>query len=244
VPDWESYLTQFHDQNAGITEDVLGEARDAAGRTPYDWLAEVVPAGASVLDLACGSAPMHSRLPGRSYVGMDLSAAELRRAQGAAVVRADASRLPVRDASVDVVVVSMALMLVPLAATLAEVRRVLRPGGLLVATVPTGHPLPVVDRLRYTRLCLALRVRGFPYPNNVALASAPGAFATASLLLDSDERQAFACDLRTTAVAQQLLSSLYLPEVAPARLAAGRRVVDRWVGNHVALPLRRLVARG
>jgi SAM-dependent methyltransferase len=244
VPDWESYLTQFHDQNAGITEDVLGAARDAAGRTPYDWLAEPVPADVAVLDLACGSAPMHSRLPGRSYVGMDLSRAELRRAGGAAVVQADASRLPIREASVDAVVVSMAVMLVPLADTLAEVRRVLRPGGVLVATVPTGGPLRVADWLRYTRLCLSLRVRGFSYPNDVELASAPCAFAAAGLLLQTDERRAFAYDLTTSAVAQQLLTSLYLPEVEPARLAAGRRVVDRWVGSQIALPIRRLVARG
>jgi SAM-dependent methyltransferase len=244
VPDWGSYLTQFHDANAGITEAVLGDARDSSGRTGYDWLAEVVPVGASVLDLACGSAPMRSRLPGRSYVGMDLSLAELRRAQGAAVARADSGRLPVRDASVDAVVISMALMLVPLQETLAEVRRVLRPGGVLVATVPTGRPLPVVDWLRYARLCLALHLRRFSYPNDAALDTASCAFAAAGLHLESDERQAFACDLSSQVRAQQLLTSLYLPEVEPARLAAGQRVVDRWVGSHVALPLRRLVAGG
>lgn len=72
----------------------------------------------------------------------------------------DASLLPLRDDSVDAVVMSMALMLVPLVDTLAEVARVLRPGGVFVATVPTGGPLPSRDWLRYARLCLALHRRG------------------------------------------------------------------------------------
>ncbi|MDQ4089944.1 MAG: class I SAM-dependent methyltransferase, partial [Actinomycetota bacterium] len=56
---WDSYLVTYHDTNPGITEDCLSEARDAAGRSPYDWLVDAVPAGAAtVVDLACGSEPL------------------------------------------------------------------------------------------------------------------------------------------------------------------------------------------
>jgi len=74
--DWTGYVAGFHAQHAGITEDVLEHARDSDGMTPYDWAAEAVTPGLTVLDLACGSAPMHAHLRAGAYVGVDLSAAE------------------------------------------------------------------------------------------------------------------------------------------------------------------------
>jgi SAM-dependent methyltransferase len=244
--DWRTYLASFHDERAGITEAVLDHARDAAGRTPYDWAAEAVPAGAVVVDLACGSGPVagHLRAP-RRYLGLDLSPAELRaaRAKGLDVGRADATRLPLLDACADAVVMSMALMLVPLAQTLAEVRRVLRPGGLFVATVPHDRPMPTRDWLRYARLCLALRHAGLSYPNDRALAGPGAAFAAAGLTLIEDEARAFGCRLTDAGVADELLASLYLPDVAEDRMDAGPRVVRGWVGTRLTTPVRRLVAR-
>ena len=138
--DWPAYLLAFHAMRPGITDDVLEHALDPHGLTAYDWAAEAVPLGGSVLDLACGSGPLYRRLRPRAYVGLDLSSAELAVAAdlGVPVVRADAARLPLADAGMAAVVASMALMLLPLPATLTEVRRVLRPGGIFVATVPRG----------------------------------------------------------------------------------------------------------
>jgi hypothetical protein len=65
-PDWGGYLAQFHAQRSGITEALLSCATDTAGRTPYGWLAAVVPTRGSVLDLACGSAPTGNVSPPRS----------------------------------------------------------------------------------------------------------------------------------------------------------------------------------
>lgn len=124
-PDWPGYLAAFHAERAGITEDVLEHALNDQRRTPYDWAAQALGtalAGSSsssparVLDLACGGAPMSTRLAGHDYVGMDLSAAELgrARARGLPVAVASAGRLPLPNACVDAVVISMALMLVPL----------------------------------------------------------------------------------------------------------------------------------
>ena len=241
---WRQYVAGFHSRRAGITEVVLEHAYDSNGLTAYDWAAQPVPAGRVVLDLACGSAPMHSRLNADTYVGLDLSAAELAAAAARSldVGLSDVARLPIADESVDVVVMSMALMLVPLGQSLREIRRVLRPGGLFVATVPSSSPLPLRDWLRYTRLCLALRHLGLSYPNDAELTAAPTAFSAAGLTLISDERRPFMCELVDEHVAERLLASLYLPEVAPARLAAGRRVVRRWAGSSVGTPIRRLVA--
>ena len=241
---WTGYLQRFHGERSGITEDVLIHALDTAGRTPYDWLADAVPRDAQVLDLACGNGAMRSRLPGNPWVGLDLSAGELRLAHGRGlpVAQADAGRLPLPDASVDVVVVSMALMLLPLLPTLREVARVLRPAGLLVATVPVSAPLPLRDLVRYTRLCVALRHRGLAYPSDRELRRAGQPLAEAGLALVDDQRRSFTCQLRDDDVAAQLLASLYLPDVHPDRLAHGTRVVHRWAGSGITTPVRRIIA--
>ncbi len=41
--DWDRYVAEYHDARPGITEDVLADARDDRGRSPYDWLVEAVP---------------------------------------------------------------------------------------------------------------------------------------------------------------------------------------------------------
>jgi SAM-dependent methyltransferase len=240
---WTSYVGDFHAERTGITEDLLGGARDAGGRTAYDWVVEPVPRGADVLDLACGNGPV-ARLVTGTYVGVDRSADELRlaRQRDLAVVQADAGRLPVRDGSVDAVVVSMGLVLLPLPAALHEVARVLRPGGVLVATLPHSRPLPVADRLRWTRLLLALRQRRLVHPNDEVLARPGPGLAAAGLELRSDETAGFRCPLPDAAAAALLVDSLYLPGADPARVAAARRLAQRWAGSSITVPLRRLVA--
>lgn len=244
--DWTAYLSDFHADRPGITEDVLQHTFDRQRRTPYDWLADASAGGRQVLDLACGSGPMHARLPhATSYVGLDLAAGELAVAagHGLPVAQADASGLPLRDSTVDLVVMSMALMLVPLASTLREVRRVLTQGGVLVATVPANRPLPRADRLRYARLCLALRHLGLTYPNDLTLANPGPHFLAADLRLTADDSRAFGYELRDEQSADRFLDSLYLPDVGARHLDRGRRVVRRWSGTTIAVPIRRLVAR-
>lgn len=243
--EWEPYLSSFHSERAGITEDVLEHARDTSGCTPYEWAAEPIRDAGIVIDLACGSGPMATRLAPATYVGLDLSRAELAEAAAKSlpVAQADASRLPLGDGCVDAVVMSMALMLVPLQPTLAEVQRVLRPGGVFVATVPHNRPMSAGDWLRYARLCLALRHLGLAYPNDEELSDASGAFSRAGLHLQTVEQRGFRCRIETPQVAHQLLASLYLPDVPPERLTAGRRVVTRWTGSGITMPIRRFVAR-
>ena len=244
--DWRAYLVDFHLQRAGITEDLLSLTVDDAGRTPYDWLTEVVPPDARVLDLGCGSAPTGDLLRRATYVGLDLSRAELRLAgaRGLPVAQADATRLPLADRAVDVVVCSMALQLLPLQPVLAEVRRVLRPAGTFVATVPVGRPMPARDALHWARVLVALRQPSLSYPNDAALASPGDELAAAGLTLLSDHAQPFRLDVTSPAVADLLLDGLYLPDVRPCRVDAARQVVRGWVGQHTSVPVRRLLARG
>ncbi len=130
--------------------DAEAEAYDATrGGTPRaEAAAEAVlgllPAHArTLLDLGCGTGIVTSLLsrPGLHVLGADAShgmaATALRR--GVPVALADAARLPVRSRSLDAVSAVWLLHLLRepglVPAVIAEAARVLRPGGVLLATV-------------------------------------------------------------------------------------------------------------
>lgn len=242
---WRDYVRGFHDQRPGITEEILTHASD--GTSPYQWVVEAVgPGPGPVLDLACGSGPLGPVLANRGWIGADVSAGELSLAtrHGAGpVILSDAVRLPLADASAGSVVCSMALMVVqPLDACLSEVARVLRPGGTVVALLPSDRPLTASDTARYTRLLLALRTRRIQYPNDDQLDRMAAVMGDHGLRVLDDRRRRFSCPITSPTVGVMCVRSLYLPDVDPPRLAAGERVARGWVGTEIGLPLRRVVA--
>ncbi len=107
-----------------------------------------IPVGSRVLDLGCG-AGLDSLIAARrtgdggTVVGVDFSEAMLARAHQAAsrarignvgFCRAEAEKLPIRSASIDVALVNGIFNLNPLReAVFAELARVLRPGGAVYA---------------------------------------------------------------------------------------------------------------
>jgi len=103
-----------------------------------------VPAPAVVLDVGCGDgsalAVVATQNPGHRFAGIDWSAAALgqARARGLTVVRGTMqTRLPVADGAADVVIMSELIEhLVDPDGAVAEVRRVLRPGGALLLSTP------------------------------------------------------------------------------------------------------------
>lgn len=116
---------------------VLSFGQDA--RWKARLVAMAAPArGQHVLDLACGTGDLAlaARARGGTVTGLDLVARmlELARAKpGGTDVRwlvGDMTRLPIADASMDVVTTGYGLRNVPdLRAAIAEIHRVLRPGG-------------------------------------------------------------------------------------------------------------------
>ena len=99
--------------------------------------------GMTVLDAGCGTGRyLHQlRALGAKPIGLDLSAAMLARARDVTprIARADICALPIDSMSVDVILCGLALGDVPhLELALAEMGRVLRPGGCVVYSVV--HP--------------------------------------------------------------------------------------------------------
>lgn len=99
-------------------------------------------AGKQVLDLACGEGRFSRMLVARGArcVGVDLIEQMVRTAQGRdessnQYAVGDAGRIPLRDASVDLVVSYVTMIDFPdFRAAIAEIGRVLRPGGQLVVS--------------------------------------------------------------------------------------------------------------
>jgi 2-polyprenyl-6-hydroxyphenyl methylase/3-demethylubiquinone-9 3-methyltransferase len=92
--------------------------------------------GASVLDLGCGKGRFAARLQemGARVVGLDRSQAMLAEGRGLDRVLGSAARLPFSDGSFDAVVAIEVFEHLPSnfeLAVLAEIRRVLRPGGVV-----------------------------------------------------------------------------------------------------------------
>lgn len=99
--------------------------------------------GMTVIDAGCGTGRYlrELRALGARPIGLDLSSAMLARARDVAphIARANICALPIDSMSVDVIVCGLALGDVPhLELALAEMARVLRPGGCLIYSVV--HP--------------------------------------------------------------------------------------------------------
>ncbi len=135
------------------------------------WLAkaraELIPPpaydGAVLLDLACGGGLTAPHVPkGYLHVGLDITHSALLEAKrhGVVPVRADVQRLPLPSASADIVVAGEIFEHVDnLPRVIAEIARVLKPGGKLVCdTVSSGLPAYVVIVL------IGERLKGGPPP--------------------------------------------------------------------------------
>lgn len=250
VLQWDDYLTDYHQARPGITEVALNHARDVTHGSPYEWLARALPDRLGhVLDVACGNAALQPALPSySSYLGVDLSAAELDRARDLGrgpVVRGDARALPVPDQSIDTVLASMGLMLVrPLTQAVEEIARVLRPGGTVAVLLPSARPLRLGDLPGLLALSVPLRGPG-AMPQRVSARRMGREMARVGLHVETIQTHRFAFPLRAPADAQLAVRALDTPDRSEDQLLAAQAALTRRVGPRAELPvpLMRIVAR-
>lgn len=159
----EHFLADFHDRDPGGSPRAFAHlpVHDDSGHgfpSTYDALCQAVAreddGSGPLLDLACGNGHLLAALAasGRPLTGVDLSTGELDAARArlgnrARLIQARGQQMPLPGGSQSIVTCHMALMLMsPAEAVLAEVRRVLRPGGRLMALLPRadapGSPRP------------------------------------------------------------------------------------------------------
>ncbi|MDI3281890.1 class I SAM-dependent methyltransferase [Polyangium sp. 15x6] len=164
----ETWLQRWHDVRPGATSRAFLRGKPST----YEWLAEHARPGDRVLDLACGDGALLSLLRARGIqgaVGIDMSEGELAAARArlgpeATLVKGRAQELPFEDSSFDLVTCHLALMLMrPVEEALAEVRRVLRPGGAFAAVVGGRIAGPTDDA--WTLLVRRLREEPFEGPS-------------------------------------------------------------------------------
>lgn len=120
----------------------------SAWQLPIEWLN--IPTGGVALDVGSGPGNVTASLaraagPDGLALGVDISEPMLSRAVDAQAgpnvgfLRADAQQLPFRDATFNAVTSLAVLQLIPEpSATLAEIARVLKPGGRVAIMVPTA----------------------------------------------------------------------------------------------------------
>lgn len=247
---WRDYLHRFHADRPAITESLLAGSTACGLGSPYDWLVSGV--GRMVddtvcLDVGCGSAPMHPRLPTGRFVGVDVARAELHAATALGrrpVLQASATALPLGDDSVDVLVASMSLMVMePVEQAVAEMARVARPGAPVGIILPTGWPVRPRDAVLV--LALAASLRGLPSPGQVIDLRLPRLLRAAGFAVVANQARRFAWSLADERDAAVLVDSLYLPGYPPSRTAAAVAALTRLAGPGVQfpVPIRRVLAR-
>ncbi len=144
------HILEIHKRNTGFTENCAQNFKNNAGRSSYEWLAEIISPKYhfQVLDLACGSGPLLEICDQNfgkniSLFGVDMSDEELSLAKQRLknseikLKNSTAQNLNfIADKSVDVVLCHWALTLMdPLEPVLKEVKRILSSKGIFGAIV-------------------------------------------------------------------------------------------------------------
>ncbi len=174
----ETFLLAFHQAHPGCTSEAFARGRVGDTGSSYDLLADCLPQpiDGRVLDLGCGDGHLlelltRKGLSAEQLVGLDMSPDELRLARArpalarSSLLHARAQGVPLADGDVSVVVSHLAFMLMSdIDQVVAEVHRVLEPGGVFATLVGGGPKVGDAFELFLDLLLPILRRVGNPVP--------------------------------------------------------------------------------
>ncbi|CAG4904912.1 methyltransferase domain-containing protein [Acidithrix sp. C25] len=214
IENWSEFLTSFHQERAGITEDILSRSANQ-DLYPYRWLESALPASGRILDLCCGSAPiLSSPTVAQSVVRIDRSLGELEVAKDhgrSGLVAADATKLPFRSDIFTGISISMALMLVePLLGALDEIHRVLETKGYVTALLPGGFPLSLSDLNTYRMILSYHDASRQTYPNGRMSKKIVSLFTQRGFIMTLNQRKVFTFSFEKKSDALLFVKSLYI----------------------------------
>jgi SAM-dependent methyltransferase len=227
---------------AANTVEVLAEARNRDGRSPLEWLAELLPASPGpVIEVSAPASDAGARV-------------RLRRLDSGETMLGGPDALPLPENSAAGVRAVMCLPSVErLDELFAELRRVLRPAGTLVALVPSRPGLSVAQLRAWWPLervfaqCPGCR-NGF---RNASARDHLGWYlAAADFAVLMDRRQVFQLPVSvardTRALASGLVAAgVWPPGLTAAQFDAAHSVLSRHAASsrQLPIPLRLLVGR-
>lgn len=237
-------------ETGGAAARLLRAAGDRRGRRPLAWAAAPLRGAERVLELGIGAGLLAAELPAGRWIGVDARAAGATTADAGsgARVRAVPTALPLATNAVDAVCLLLVLpRLLALDAVFAEIRRVLRPAGMLVTVVPSAS----VRTLAELQLARLLRpVRHGAWPNRSGLDGAGWLLAAADFAVMGDDRVPFTVPLPDAAAAINTVADLAETGLWPPDLPTNQqtRIADQLTGRTgpgrvLPVPMRRLVAR-
>jgi SAM-dependent methyltransferase len=197
--DWNQHLLQTHRGRTGATPLRFASLTTSDGQNSYQVLADlIVPEHTAadhivhLLDLACGDGYLSelclNKLGGTAQItGVDMSSEELEAAQrrlhghDVTLLLERAQHLSLVDRSVDVVLCHLAFMLMlPVEPVVAEVARVLKPGGLFAAVVNRPESSDVIHTAARTEMGRFFR-HAFPHMTASPLVGDPRVATQAGL---------------------------------------------------------------
>lgn len=261
------FYRAVHALDPSATEDVLGTLPGTAGVRLYENLIAWAPVGPgeSVVDIGCGSGGstracgvavgLQGRVLGVDSIPQAIEMAQARTPTDLPISyrRLSGERLTgIEDKSADCAVMSLVLEQSPdMAPLLAEVARVLRPGGRLVASVMAwdglrpmdhglwGSVLAVVARHAPGALAGRASRAGVPHePEDAA------AFVQAGLLVPEERDVQLAVHMETVHDALAFFSRTYIFHMLDeAGRASLEKALARRVPHTLSLPLRFLRTR-